>query len=408
MPTWEFTAGDTSGGGTYGSNLTRFSGIAGRLGNATNEAGFQAKVFSTYTWANLYVRVKTMTFVGSPTVRSRIGAVNGNLLATITGTGVFQDTVNTDALVSGNLVNFVVATPNEVGESTIFTLVGSTLQDTGTNATLAITSALAPAVNFGLTRFAPIGGLLGAASVLATTESTIQYTMRRAVTFTNIRVTLIANTINTGTTVWRLRVNGADVNQLANIAAGATGAFEDTTNTDDVVAGDEVNHQVTTSGTSGSINPRLAQLAQISTAREVITSTNSPATSSTDTYLGAEGDALRSVTESDAQIAARAAFTANNLFVNITAHGASNGVNFFLRQNGANSALTLNVPASTTGLFEDTTNSVSIAVADTYNHFQDHGGGAGSITVAIIGFSNGPDDALFDLVGSKLNILLRM
>lgn len=399
MPTWEFTAGDTSGGGSYGSNLTRFSGMAGRLGNQSGgETALQAKVFSTYTWANLYVRVKTKTFVGSPTVRSRVGAVNGNLLTTITGTGVFEDTVNTDALVSGNLINLVVVTPNEVGESMILNLVGTTLQDTGTNATLAIASGTTPSVASALTRFAPIGGALGLSSVLGSIEEDLQYTIRRATTYSNLRATVLTNSLDAGNTAWTFRIDGgqgpANGNQALSIAFGATGAFEDTTNSDAMEAGAVVRTQVVTSGTAGSFNPRLVQMAFTATGREVMSASNAPVSGSADRYYGAEGDALSTITEAESQIAARAAFTASSLLINVTAHAAPGAVDVFLRQNGANSALTVNIAASATGVFEDTTNSVSIAVTNTYNFFADVAVGGGVITIAIIGFALGPTDAI--------------
>ena len=408
MPTWEFALGDTSGGASLGSNQIRFYALAGRLAAEATEANSQTKVFSSYTWANLYVRVRTKTFVGNVTIQNRIGGVTGNMLATLTGTGVFQDTVNTDSLVSGNLVGFQYDTPTEVGKTASLTVLGSTLQDTSTNATLAVGCGGAPLVAFGLTRFTAIGGFIGAASALATTETTIQYTLRRATTFTNLRVRIATNNINTGTSVWSFRIDVADGAQTLSINAAATGAFEDTTNSDAVSAGSEVNTQVITSGASGNLGPKLVQLAHISTGREVMTASNSPGATSTDQYYGAEADQADDVTESNAQIAARAAFTASNLFVNVTVHGASSGADIFLRQNGGNSALTVNVPASTTGLFENTADSVSIAVADTYNYFLDHGGGAGGITPAIIGFANGPTDAIGDLPQGKLNVLLRM
>ena len=396
MPTWEFACGDTSGSTLFTQNTTTYLALAGRMRDVTDEASDQTKVFSTYTWANLYVRVKTFSLDVNPALRSRVGGVNGNMLTTLTGTGVFQDTTNTDSLVSGNLINFVMTIAAGAGSMAI-TIVGSTLQDTGTNATLAVASnsVNAPTVNFGLTRFNGIGGMVGGnTAILATTESNVQYTIRRATTFTNLRVTILTNSIDAGTTVWRFRVNAANVNQLVNIAAGATGAFEDTTNSDTTVAGDEVNHQVVTSGAAGSITPRLAQLAHISTGREVVSASNDTVANSADGFFGAEADGFRTTAESDAQIAARAAFTAANLFVNVITHAATGGVDIFLRRNGANSALTVNVPDNATGFFEDTTNSVSVAVADTYNYFLDHGGGIGTILVGAFGFANGPTDTV--------------
>ena len=115
-----------------------------------------------------------------------------------------------------------------------------------------------------------------------------------------------------------------------------------------------------------------------------------------------------SATESVTQKTARSGFTASNMFVFVQTHGLSSGVDIFLRLNGANSALTVNIPQSTTGVFEDTTNTVSVVAADLYNYFIDHGGGAGTMAATIIGFQAAPTDTVVDLIGGKLNILLRM
>ena len=391
MPTWELAVGSTSGSSSF-STTNRFPAVAGFLTPSLTESGAQLKVFSTYTWANFYVRCLTW-LTANHVLRSRVGGLNGNMTVTVTGTGVFQDTINTDSLVSGNLINYIAESSS--GAKT-YGMWGSTLQDTGTNAIVQMANQQSNAgtsITFGITRFGPIAGrLIGTA--MATTETDVQYTIRRATTYTNLRVSVRSNTFD-GATTWAFRVDAGAGAQSVSIAGGTTGAFEDTTNSDVVAAASEVNHSInTTASTLGVIFMGLAQVAHISTSRETATAIPIGGSNASDRYYGAEADGTSTVTESDSQIAARAAFIASSLFVNITAHGASSGVNYFLRQNTGNSALTVNVPASETGLFENTADSVSIAVADVYNYFQDHGGGAGGITPTIIGMAQGPTDAI--------------
>jgi hypothetical protein len=363
----------------------------------------QLKVFSSYTWANLYVRCLSW---GTPNqvIRSRIGGVDGNMTVTVTGTGVFEDTVNTEALVSGNLINWTAEAATGLKTYAMF---GSTLEDTSTNAILQICSQQATTITFGITRFTGISGLMTSGGGQASTEANVQYTLRRATTYTNLRVTVATNTFNAATT-WSFRVNAGPGAQSVSIGNGATGAFEDTTNSDVVAAAAEVNHSIdTTASGSGSIIMGLAQLAHVSTGRETATSQPIGVSRTTDAYFGAEADSSSNATQANSQIPARAAFTANNLFVNVPTHGTTSGVDIFLQQNNSNSALTVNVPASTTGLFEDTTNSVNILVADTYNYFLDHGGGAGGITVTIIGFANGPGSLAIATLYNYLTNLFR-
>ncbi|MEK6860964.1 MAG: hypothetical protein AABY07_03240, partial [Nanoarchaeota archaeon] len=63
------------------------------------------------------------------------------------------------------------------------------------------------------------------------------------------------------------------------------------------------------------------------------------------------------------------------------------GSTVYIRVNGVNTALSVAIANSAAaGFYEDTTNSVSVAVGDEYNFFADHGGGAGSLNLDTIGF----------------------
>lgn len=380
-------AGEPTGQGL--GNTTATSAIGGDRGQSSTvlEARQQAKVYASYTWTNLYVRCNGFVAPVTPPVTSRIGAVNGNLLVTLTGTGVFEDTINSDSLVDQNLINYREDNSGGGGTKTC-TIFGSTLADTSTNITIAICAGPeGGSVAFGLTRFAVIEGALKAAGgTFNATESQVQYTLRRATTYSNLRFLLYSNGMDANTT-WRTRVDAADGSQLLTISGGATGAFEDTTNSDVVAAASEVAYEIdTTLSTIGTLFSTLSQMKHTSTGREMAAAASGAVAATVDQYLVAEGNLDDTVTEADTQIAARAAFTAKNLMVNITAHGAT-ASDFFLRRNTANSALTVNIPSSSTGLFEDTTNQVSMALTDAYNYFLDVGG---SITYAIVGMEQEP------------------
>ena len=78
MPTWEFACGDTLASDAFNSNTTRFNALAGALrGYISAESDVQTKVFSSYTWTNLYFRVTTKTYAGNPTLRSRVMGPTG-------------------------------------------------------------------------------------------------------------------------------------------------------------------------------------------------------------------------------------------------------------------------------------------------------------------------------------------
>jgi hypothetical protein len=77
--------------------------------------------------------------------------------------------------------------------------------------------------------------------------------MPGSLTLSKLGIFISSNTI-ANTSTWRLRKNQANGNQSVTITASGTGYFEDSTNQDSVVAGDEVCYQlVTGAGTSKSL-----------------------------------------------------------------------------------------------------------------------------------------------------------
>ena len=402
MPTWEISPCANSGIG-YSGTASSYPSMGGTCLAGGNENRHQVKAPTAYTWANLYVRC-TAWATSDQTIRSRLNSGFGALIVTITGTGVFEDTTNSDAVASGDLINFE-AKRALAGTSTL-TIGGSTLQTSNNNTTFECTADVngPPAIGFGLTVFGSLTGQTQRID-LVTTETDVQYTVREPTTYSNSRIFLHSNGLD-GATLWRFRVDLANGAQSISIGAGSTGAFEDTTNSDDVVAGSEVDYQLdTTASTTSSCATASTQVTHTSPGRTMGSGRANPSSQTGDFYRGAESNGDTTATESDVQIAARAAFTAKNLMVNAKTHGAG-ATDIFLRRNTANSALTVNIPSSSTGIFEDTTNQVSIVVGDLYNYFRD-GAGEG-ITMAIVGMQQGPDDAIFDLPQGKLNVLLRM
>ena len=391
MATFEVTNGIKGGQTWGGGSVTRFGSLGAGMHSPAQdtEARDQVLVRSSYTLGNMYVRVMTNTSTGSYDFRSRINAANGALLVTILTleTGAFQDTVNTDSPVAGDLVNYSVLHP-AVG-SILTSIVGFTMVNATGNNTVLVANTIdsaGVAQASTLTRYQLIGGGI---EINITTEANAQYTVRSSATLSNLRVFVIANT-SPGTSVVRTRVNVADGAQSVSILTTQTGSFEDTTNSDSVVAGDEINYQMVTPAGGGSLTWFAFQLKSAGTGRQV--ALGGDAVLSADRFEPAEGALQAGAADAEAlhQIGARSTFTASNLFVNVRAHGASSGVDFTLRVGGVSSALTLNVADSTTGLFENTTNTVNLVSGNLYNTLVDHGGGAGSITFTLIGFQNGP------------------
>ena len=85
------------------------------------------------------------------------------------------------------------------------------------------------------------------------TDPPTQILYRSPGTLSKLYVRVTANS-NVGSVTLRVRKNGANGNMFVTIPAGATGAFEDTVNTDTVAAGDKLNYQSTTGGATGTMS----------------------------------------------------------------------------------------------------------------------------------------------------------
>lgn len=380
MPTWEMLTGFNAGR-TFGGNAERYFSLYGQVEQTSGEAPQRAEANESYTWANLFVRLTANANDSNQVFRGRINAVNGNMSVTFTTgtTGVQEDTVNTDSLVSGDLFDYRKDGLG-IGNITI-TMLGSTLQHASSE--IGIIGAFGDHGNiaFGSTSYLPILGDFEDDAV----EANSQYTFRAAATLRNFQVHCTSYSLNADNATYRIRVNGANGGQ--SVVFTATGRQEDTVNTDSIAVGDEVNISCVTGGTSGGVTSVLAQCESASVGIQLAAISATGAAISSDVYITAQGTtASGAATESNIQKTARSSFTAKNMFTNNEAHGASSGVNIYLRRNGANSILTVNIPASTTGIVEDTVNTVSFVATDTYNYFVDHGGGAGSITMNAVGF----------------------
>jgi hypothetical protein len=94
------------GSSSSSSAATSYISLAGDYYLTTTKARAQITSRITLTRKNLYVRVNTNSRNGDLVVTSQLGAGDGNLTATVPSstTGVFQDTVNSDSISSGDAV----------------------------------------------------------------------------------------------------------------------------------------------------------------------------------------------------------------------------------------------------------------------------------------------------------------
>lgn len=233
------------------------------------------------------------------------------------------------------------------------------------------------------TQFARLTGLLD----LSTTEAN-QQTPSLAGAYSKFGVRVQANSRLT-TTTFRFRINAASGNQVISVTSGSTGQFVDSTNSDTVSAGDLVNYSVTT-GTGGSIISFSSMSAVFTPASGgaatplVMGSVSFLLTGTS--YMSLHGRASAFVSTEDARVQQymMKGGTLSRLFAKVTANTKAATTTINSRINGSNGAMSLSVPASTTGFYQDTSNTDTIATGD-YINYSIANANSGTVTITTSG-----------------------
>lgn len=389
MPDWLLQAGRSPGRSVPdGVSALYICPMGGYPFIASTEALSQMLARDSYTWDRLYVRIRTNTLNGNTVVHSRIAGADGNQTVTIGAgaTGAFEDNVNSDNLVAGNLFDWKFDTSASTSGSCYFTLVSSRLA-TGANTTpiIGISGDVDNSALTGNTYYSTIVGHFQ----FDATEVHSQYLIRVSATLSNLFLYVDANNID-GASTFRLRKNGANGNQSITIPAATTGSFEDAVNTDNVVSGNLLNYQMVCGGTSGTLACRNACMKCNSDGRW--TGAGTPvdgaghAFNST-FYICIEDFArTKSSIELDTQSEARADLDAAKMYVYIRSNGLDSATTITLRENGANTALAVSIGAGLTGAFEDLVDTIHIVNTDLINWQVVTGGSASDLRPSYIAF----------------------
>ena len=236
------------------------------------------------------------------------------------------------------------------------------------------------------TEYWPVGG----ASNKSATETDAQIMFRSGGTVTNLFINITANTI-AGTSTFDFRVNAASSALTISIGSSASGIFEDTTHSVTVNAGDKCCFRTVPGATTNTMTPGGAMSVHydnVTTTIQKCVSSNpagfAASAASTSRYWAITGNLTGTATEALANVKAEQAGTAQNLAVNAIVNARTTATTVALRKGAANSALTLSITASTTGFFEDTTHTVSIAAADLIDYVETTGLGTGTLTVTSV------------------------
>lgn len=397
MPSdWIYVAGSPLGV-TVDRSVSVFVPIGGNLGFDGTESNTQLLARAAYTWLNISARVTQNNLDATTSILARLGGVDQTALEVqiaANSTGYFEDTTGSVAVADGDLINYrLQAGSGAHGDTIAFRIVAGQLQHTSLERPMVI-SALPSSewnINESATEF---NGVVGALGLGTTTEAFSEYLLRQGVTFSNMRVVISSNNTDNAST-FDLREDGvSSTNLTISIAANTTGAFEDT-DSEAVVSGSTVNYRmVAGAGMSGdAIQVVLTHMLQggvsvVGRNLGVGTITTSATFAPGQTrFLPLEGGIASSTSELSNQVEAPMAFQVQNMFVRVTFNSITTAnTNIAFSLNSGGSALSVNISAGSTGTFEDTVDTVDVALDDLIVwRLIVAAGGSGTIRVVFVG-----------------------
>lgn len=217
----------------------------------------------------------------------------------------------------------------------------------------------------------------GPSLINSATESERAVIVRMIFTASRMYVNVTAN--NRGASTLRMRVNGANGNEVVAITASTTGAFEDAINTDVFASGDLFNYQlVTGAGGSAFVIDAISHVSAPSLNTFQRKVTNVAAALANNDFHALNGIQSGSNEASNQTKIYGAGGTLKNLAVFISANTRDGICTVTLRKNGVAQAMTVAVPALTAGTFEDLVNTSAVVANDLVNWITTRGGAAGT------------------------------
>lgn len=370
-------------GTTQDNNTTRFGHAMGSLdnwgngGSTENDAEVTAR--NAWTFADLLFQVSSNSMTGTSTVTFRVAAADGNQTVSIltTQTGKFEDTANSDDVTSGQTFNVEITTLGSHGNVLAYIMSSYTMEDATDDAQIILAPRLGSAgvegfkFNQATTFHCSIGGLLREPD--STAEADANFLIRFGATFRNFGLFVKDNNVDNSST-FILRVNDADGNLSISVGAGASGLFEDTTNTDVISSGNTLsNRAIIGAGMSTDDIHVTGWWYEYDSTSRIMMITDRGFNDSELSFYPLESGGLfaGTGTEANAHVDTRVAFDAANYLIRVETNSLDATATVDFRIDGVSSALGVSIGATATGDFEDTTSTVSVVVTDEINHLAD-------------------------------------
>ena len=239
------------------ASSTRFIGLGGALiadGEATEaDAQWKNRGYTSIEAVQLYVSANART--NDSTIKTRVDGADGGLSATIGSgtTGLIKLTGTPDTITDGDLINLSIALGTGTEDLTI-TFAAMTLKSSsGKSETFGLGATRAASAT---EHFFVIGGRQTTAISTPMTDAQTRVKVGFAATVSNMRMYLSANTYTVGATATLYKNGSATAVTFSIGALGGAGWYEDTTNSVDIDADDELSIGIV-GGTLGSITMKL-------------------------------------------------------------------------------------------------------------------------------------------------------
>jgi hypothetical protein len=347
---------------------------------STIETAFAQKMVAAGTLSLMTLNVLTNAYTSTCNIKSRVNSADGaQVIAVGAGaTGVFQDATHSDSLAAGDKINGTLTVPQFFANFTLGPI-GVAFDGTSSVASLWHAKDAQGTTSFNagtasVTRYLSLCGSGDNANGWFVTSETDAKTLVRAAGSFSILAAYIATNSSTNAMSVTFRVNGVDGNQALSIGASSTGYIEDTTHSDSVASGDDVNLK-TVSG-AGTVNAAVqffgAGFTSSGTNWDMRAASTRLAASSwsagSTNYHSLQGGIAPTTTEASAQIKVPFASYFDRLAIRVAAAAGTSTVTMTLRVNGADGQGSVSITGSTTGTFEDTTHVDTIAANDLVNY----------------------------------------
>lgn len=320
-------------------------------------------------WSKIWFRVTLNTRDGAATCRSVVNGSFGNQTATAAAatTGFFQDSSNTDTIVGGDLLGYVINSVHSTGVSIGFniSIIQSIFTATAAERVYRCVSNLQ--LNHG-NGFIPIMGGSGTYGTAAPYQAHISGgTMRNGSIF-------IQSSSRNGTSTLTLNINGIDTALVVSVTSSGSGWFRDTSNTVTVFDRDKAIWNHVLGGSSGTYFATIQAVDLVTDAFFGGGSRDGAGIIIKGAGLPGQIDGVgpltgwheQNLTANESRSQSEALVTDNwdGVICYIDQNGQDNTCEFRARKNGSDNGHIVTITALTTGIFESTGSVVALTPTD--------------------------------------------